>query len=93
MVGEIPSVKEGRSAETPKPLRAALDNAKRVILFDSVEVLRVCLALPKDLNLMNRIFSNRLPSEVYIFRYFFNLYRRFGAKPFATFHTSLCLGL
>ncbi|CAM6105319.1 unnamed protein product [Calypogeia fissa] len=39
-IGELPSIKEGRSAETPKPLRAALDNAKRVILFDSVEVLR-----------------------------------------------------
>ncbi|KAG6557704.1 hypothetical protein Mapa_000469 [Marchantia paleacea] len=40
VIGEpIPS-KEGEETKNLKPLRAALDNAKRVILFDSVEILR-----------------------------------------------------
>ncbi|KAL2622175.1 hypothetical protein R1flu_002380 [Riccia fluitans] len=41
LVIEEPTLtKEGEEARNQKPLRAALDNAKRVILFDSVELLR-----------------------------------------------------
>lgn len=49
VIDEPTPSKEGEETKNLKPLRAALDNAKRVILFDSVEILRASSVLAFNL--------------------------------------------